>query len=189
MASWRASFSNPHAEGSFMTKSTDRLAQFIEQIRRDLAVSRDRGMAPPIVQRLLGTVAAGCGTKVQAGFLSKLRLQLEGAGLHTEPPLSSPGLRRDNRIRFSTEPFPPDEPLFPRERDLQTFVQACLGLGVMPFRGLRLYQEGRKALGREFRLPDRRRIDLLCEERTRSGHGELVVIEVKKRTSPVRSSK
>lgn len=161
-----------------MTKSTERVSQFIEHVKKELVAGRDEGATPPIERRRLATIADECGTRVVAGFLSELSLQLSAAGLHTEPPLSVSALRRDDWIRFSTEPFPPAELLFPRERDLQKFVQACLGIG--PFRGLRPYQEGRKTLGWEFRLPDGKRIDLLCEERTKTGHGDLVAIELKR---------
>ena len=68
--------------------------------------------------------------------------------------------------------------LFPRETDLQRFVQACLGSGA--FRNLELCKLKGHSSGREFRLPDGRRIDLLCQERSKSGTGALVVIEMKR---------
>ncbi|MEO8360749.1 MAG: endonuclease NucS domain-containing protein [Vicinamibacteria bacterium] len=68
--------------------------------------------------------------------------------------------------------------MFPRERDLQKFVEACMGMG--PFRDLRVFQDGRRAVGREYHLPDGQRVDLLCEERTKRGLGRLVAIELKR---------
>ena len=161
-----------------MAKSSDRLNQFVERMTAALAEDTAQGMRPPIEKRRLGTVVSECGSRTSAAFLARLEDHLSAAGLCTEPPLDASALRRDDWIRFSTQPFPPDELLFPRERDLQRFVQACLGTG--HFRDLRLYQEGRRTLGREFRLPDGRRIDLLCETRGISGHGDLVAIELKR---------
>ena len=98
--------------------------------------------------------------------------------MYTEPRLADPGLRLDDWVWLSTGPFPPDSALFPRESDLQRFVQACLGSGV--FRTLELFKAKGHASGREFRLPDGRRIDLLCQERAKAGNGALVVIELKR---------
>lgn len=161
-----------------MVRSPDRLAEFVERILASLAEARSAGASPPVERRRLSTVARDCGARASATFLARLNDQVDAAGLHVEPPLDSAGLRRDDWIRFSTEPFPPDELLFPRERDLQRFVEACIGTGI--FRELKVYQEGRRAVGREFRLADGQRIDLLCEQRTKAGLGDLVAIELKR---------
>jgi len=47
------------------------------------------------------------------------------------------------------------------------------------FRNLELFRSKRVS-GREFRLPNGRRIDLLCQERARYGFGALVAIELKR---------
>lgn len=87
-------------------------------------------------------------------------------------------LQADDWVRFFTEPFPPDVLSFAREKDLQLFVEACLGYGV--FRGLRFYRDQNHRTGREFRLPNGQKIDLLCRERTRSGDESLVAFELKR---------
>ncbi len=127
-------------------------------------------------RRLLRTVVDRCDARLSGRFLSKLSERLAAKGVYTEPPLDSKGLRGRDWIYFASGPFPPDELLFPKERDLLRFVSACIGTGV--FRDLRPARFARNG-GREFRLPDGRRIDLLCEEKSNTSKGALVAIELK----------
>jgi hypothetical protein len=96
----------------------------------------------------------------------------------TRSRLIDPGLRLDDWVLFSTGPFPAASAFFSRESDLQRFVEACLGSSV--FRNLEPFKPDGRRSCREFRLPDGRRIDLLCQERTKSGKGALVAIELKR---------
>lgn len=146
-----------------------------------IASALDEAPRPPGVlateRRLLGTVAAQCGSRLTSRFLSQLGVRLHARGLATSPSLDSKGLRRSDWIYFAKGHFPPDAMLFPRERDLVRFVSSCIGTGV--FRDLRHFRTGRRASAEEFRLPDGRRVDLLCEEKTTSGPGALVALELK----------
>lgn len=161
-----------------MAAAVDPVTAFIERMGTDLRADEAKGMTPPIEKRKLGTVTAACKRRGTKRFLKELEDRLEKAGIYTEPPLADSGLHLDDWVRFSTGPFPPDSWFFPREKDLRRFVEACLGSG--EFRNLEVCKfPGRKS-GREFRLPDGRKIDLLCQERTKIGTGALVAIELKR---------
>lgn len=136
------------------------------------------GARPPLERRKLRTVTAQCGQRANARFLEGLGGRLAEAGIYTEPKLGDLALRLDDWVLFSTGPFPPDSAFFPKERDLQRFVESCLGTG--NFRNLELLRLPGRITGREFRLPSGHRIDLLCQERTRHGPGALVAIELKR---------
>lgn len=167
-----------------MLATPDRVAEFVAEMGAALKKAGHGALAPPIVHRLLGRVATRCGVKrVSAVFLQRLATHLRSASIHSEPSLDASGLRRTDRIRFSTQAFPPEPLLFNKERALQDFVKACIGVG--PFRDLTLFKEGRSPRdSREFVLPGRTRIDLLCEQKARSGHGDLVAIELKRGKQP-----
>ena len=90
-----------------------------------------------------------------------MEVHLNESQIYCEPALTDSGLRLDDWVLFSTGPFPPDVAFFPRERDLLRFVEASLGTGA--FRNLERLRLGGRS-GREFRLSDGRKIDLLCQE-------------------------
>ena len=137
-----------------------------------------RGVVPPIERRKLRTIASACEKRASAQFLASLQDRLNQSSVYTEPPLIDSGLRLDDWVLFSTGPFPAAAAFFSKESDLQRFVEACLGSAV--FRNLEPFRGGGRRSGREFRLPDGRRIDLLCQERRKSGTGALVAIELKR---------
>ena len=116
--------------------------------------------------------------RISQQFLRQLHERFEQAGLHTNPTQVDEALRPGDWVRFSTEPFPPDLLSFAKEKDLQRFVKACLGNRV--FRGLEIYKDRIRVEGHEFCLDDGERIDLLCQERTRTGFEALVAIELKR---------
>jgi hypothetical protein len=154
---------------------TDPITRFIANMKEALREAGARGARLPLERRKLRTILSECGKRASARALTEIEMRLTAEGINTEPKLGDPGLRRDDWVFLSTGPIPPDSALFPREKDLQRFVQACLGSST--FRNLELFK-GKE--GREYRLPDGRRIDLLCQERTRTGTGALVVIELKR---------
>ena len=156
----------------------DGVTRFIAGMNTALHEQEAKGIKLPIERRRLRTVTTDCGHRASAAFMEDLQERLKEAGVYTEPPLTDAGLRLGDWVRFSSGPFPPDSAFFPRERDLQRFVEACLGTG--PFRNLEPYRVGRRIMWREFRLPDGRKIDLLCQERAKSGRGALVAIELKR---------
>ena len=149
---------------------------FIREIKSELPDPNVRQVSLAAERRLLKTVAGRCATRISRPFLIRLGQRLAASGVYTEPPLDSKGLRGSDWVYFANGPFPPDAMLFPKERDLLRFVSACIGTGA--FRDLRPARIARNG-GREFRLPDGRRIDLLCEEKSASGKGALVAIELK----------
>ncbi len=163
-----------------MTTSSDgdRIKTFTDKMLHALREHEQKGVRPPLERRMLRTILADCGKRGTARGLSEIEARFTEAGIYTEPGLADAGLRPGDWVWLSTGPFPPDSALFPKESDLQRFVQACLGSAA--FRNLELYKVKGGASGREFRLPDGRRIDLLCQERTKAGHGDLVVIELKR---------
>ena len=150
---------------------------FITDLKNALSEQRRSGASPATVRRKLRTVAAECGQRATSRFREELRAALASSGIYSEPQLGDMGLRLDDWVLFAEGPFPPDAAFFPRERDLQRFVESCLGSGA--FRGLELWRAGGRS-GREFRLPNGTRIDLLCQERARRGPGALVAIEFKR---------
>lgn len=150
--------------------------RFVGELRT--ALPADAPTDAPLVteRRLLRTVVERCDARLSRRFLARLSERLAAKGIYTEPPLESKGLRGRDWIYFASGPFPPDELLFPRERDLLRFVSACIGTGI--FRDLRPAKFARNG-GREFRLAGGRRIDLLCEEKSNSADSTLVAIELK----------
>ena len=106
----------------------DLMNRFIAGIRAALREDEASGAKPPIERRKLKTISAACEQgKTTTKFLSQLDVFLKGAGIYTDPPLLDSSLKLDDWIHFSTGPFPPDSAFFPNERNLQSFVQACLG--------------------------------------------------------------
>jgi hypothetical protein len=101
-----------------------------------------------------------------ASFLDSLQERLKQSSIYTEPPLTDAGLRLDDWVLFSTGPFPAASTFFSKESDLQRFVEACLGGSV--FRNLEPFKPDGRRSCREFRLPDGRKIDLLCQERAKT---------------------
>ncbi len=156
----------------------DHVDRFIESMSNELRETSARGAVPPIERRKLRTIAAACGKRASASFLASLQERLNQSSIYTEPPLVDSGLRLDDWVLFSTGPFPAAATFFSKESDLQRFVEACLGSSV--FRNLEPFKPDGRRSCREFRLPDGRRIDLLCQERAKSGKGALVAIEVKR---------
>lgn len=158
--------------------AADPVTGFIARMVAALCEDETKGIKPPIERRRLRTITSECGQRASSRFREHLHQHLMEAGVYTEPPLVDLGLRLDDWVLFSTGPFPPDAAFFPREKDLQSFVEACLGSGV--FRNLESYRPHGRTSCREYRLPNGDKIDLLCQERTRSGTGALVAVELKR---------
>lgn len=156
----------------------DHVDGFISSMDTDLREAAARGAVPPVERRKLRTIVTVCGKRASAPFLASLQERLNQSSIYTEPPLTDSGLRLDDWVLFSTGPFPAAAAFFSKESDLQRFVEACLGSSV--FRNLEPFKPDGRRSCREFRLPDGRRIDLLCQERTKSGKGALVAIELKR---------
>ncbi|MBK7832659.1 MAG: hypothetical protein IPJ56_10040 [Gemmatimonadetes bacterium] len=106
------------------------------------------------------TIARRCRTCVSESFLATLAHTPSRHGLSAAPSLDAKGLRGDHWIYFAKGQFPPEAMLFPRECDLVHFISACIGTG--PFRDLRRTRIAGYGPAEKFRLPDGRRIDLLC---------------------------
>lgn len=157
----------------------DPVSRFVTGLRSLLQEREASGQNPPIVRRKLRTVTSDCRRRGSKAFLDTLEQQLNAGGVYSDPPLGDPSLRLDDSVLFSTGPIPPDSAFFPREKDLQLFIESCLGSG--DFRNLEGFRGPGRVSGREFRLPDGRRIDLLCQERAKRGAGALVAIELKRK--------
>ena len=112
--------------------------QFVSDMQKALHENETRGAKPPLERRKLRTVTAECHQRGSAIFLAHLEDLLKEAGIYTEPPLADSAVRLDDWVLFSTGPFPPDSAFFPKEKDLQRFVEACLGSGA--FRNLELFR-------------------------------------------------
>lgn len=154
------------------------IERFIAGLQEELSESERKGARAPVERRKLRTVTALCGQKASTRFLTRLDEDLRAAGIYTEPSLVDSSLKLDDWVLFAKSPFLPQAIYFPKERDLQHFVEACIGSG--PFRHLEACRLPGVKSGREFRLPSGR-IDLLCQERSRSGQGALVAIEFKRK--------
>jgi hypothetical protein len=159
-------------------QKADPVTRFSEGMQQALREEAATGANPPFARRKLRTITSDCKKRASSAFLATLEQRLQQVGIYTEPPLGDSSTRLDDWVWFSTGPFPPDAAFFPKERDLQRFVEACVGNGA--FRGLEPFRVPGRASGLEFPLPDGRRIDLLCQERTRRGIGALVAIEFKR---------
>ena len=85
-------------------------------------------------------------------------------------------------MQFSRDPFPPTPLVFRKESHLQQLVLASLGQGV--FRNLKPFRSPGNPSGFEYHLPKGRKIDLLCQERTKHSAGTLVAIELKRHNPP-----
>ena len=164
-------------------KTADLMAQFVERI--DTNIRNDKAAAPKqsIKRRKLRTVTHECGfKKASLPFLARLRQQVAQAGLFTDPSLVDPALNPEDWVRFSREPFPSKPLVFRKEEHLQQLVLASLGQGV--FRNLKPFRSPGNQSGMEYGLPNGRRIDLLCREKTKHRAGTLVAIELKRHNPP-----
>jgi hypothetical protein len=151
------------------------IERFVSGIFAAFAEAKAEGAENPVVVRKLRTILRECGFKAaRRTVLQALQEAFGGHGLYTEPELTERGVRVDDRIHLAAGPFPPDALFFRREKDLQRFVDANIGTGVL--RHLR-----RPSM--EYQLPSKHRIDLLCEERLPNGSSALVAIELKREES------
>lgn len=158
----------------------NRTSAFVRQMKADLEQARRDGMNPPIERRKLRTIAGLCGLRrASRPFLARLHDAVAEAGIHTAPGLNDDALRADDWVRFSTEIIPESHAFFPNEEALRQFVKLAIQQRAGMFRNLQLVGGGRGSKAVEVTLPSRNRIDLLCHERTRSGAGALVAIELK----------
>lgn len=159
------------------TDTPDPIAKCIRGLQEALRNNSAQGQPPPVERRKLRTLVSECGRKRGTpAVLEQIAQRFQEAGLYFDCPVSDSSLRPDDYVWISTGPFPPDAMLFPREADLRKFVLACLGSGA--FRQLEPLKGQSKGL--EFSLPDGSRVDLLCQERAKSGAGALVAIEFKR---------
>lgn len=156
---------------------SSRTAEFVTAITRALKTEDSLG-GGRVLRRRLRTVTARCGHRGTRAFLLVLQAELERHGVFAEPNLADPGLQLDDWVLFSNVPFGSSDLLFGKEKHLARFVESSLGK--KPFRNLVPYSDAKHTTGLEYRLPSGRRIDLLCQERTRSGMGALVVVEFKR---------
>lgn len=158
-----------------MHPSSTHVRAYVDRTKAALNKGLVAGQRPPIVRRKLGRLLDECRKRSSPKALTQIDQAFVEAGLHCRPRLTEPGLRRGDWVLVSTETIPPELLLFRDERQLRTFVKECLGTG--PFRNLELFDSGSGSSSEEFRLPDGRRIDLVCQERAKSGPGALVAIE------------
>lgn len=157
----------------------DKVKAFVEEIRVQLLEKGADGGRPATVRKRLSSIVIGCGRKHSSqALLRSVANACSAAAIHYQPPIDDPSVPSRTWIHFSTQPIPSESLLFPDERDLRRFVEARLGSGA--FRGLELYWERPDKPPREYGLRSGRRIDLLCQERTKSGVGALVAFEFKK---------
>lgn len=159
----------------------DRMNALIHEIKSELEQAEAAGRVAPIERRKLRTLTEACGLKrASPQFLDRLRQQVADAGLFTDPDLGDRGLRSDDYVRFAAQPFPAERTFFPSEAALQKFVKLAIEQRVGIFRNLQLVSKRRAERSIEVILPSRKRIDILCEERTKSGVGALVAVELKR---------
>lgn len=163
---------------SVSASKADAVSKCIEGLKEALRVNQERGQRPPVERRKLKTLLSECAKRGTPAALAQLDRRFAEAGLYFDYPLSESSLRRDDYLWISTGPFPPDSMLFPREADLRKFVVACLGSGA--FRQLEPLRLKGRSTGLEFPLANGSRVDLLCQERAKSGQGALVAIEFKR---------
>lgn len=130
------------------------------------------------VRRKFRSIVSLAGTRATRRVISDLQDVMGQEGVFANPPIDGDLPSLDSWIELSLEPASDEPALFAREKDLVTFVEHTLGVGV--FRSLVPFTHGTTGSAREYRLPDDRRIDLLCEERTFRGRGALVAIELKR---------
>ena len=162
-------------------KTPDLITQFVDRMCAELRDARVATTGHAIKRRKLRTVTRECGLKkASLPFLQRLRRQLAQAGVFTAPSLTDLGLNPGDWVRFSTGPFPSAPLVFAKEVHLQRLVLASLGQGI--FQNLKPFRSKGNTSGMEYRLPDGRRIDLLCQERTKHRAGTLVAIELKRQS-------
>ena len=126
-----------------------------------------------VSSRRMSAIARRCGReRLTSGFLRELESALHKAGVHTDRVLNSSSTTRDQLVRFSRIAFTPSEVEFGCERQLVDLVVDSVGKAP-PLDDL-------KILKREFSLPSWRRVDLLCEEISRSRNGDIVAVEFKR---------
>ncbi len=156
----------------------DKVSAFVQHIADELRRSSAKGVDRPVERRKVRTITEECGyKKASQALLDRLTGEVERAGLYTLPGLGAPGLRPDDWVRFSTQPLAEHHAFFPSEKALCEFVKLGIQERVGIFRDLKLVPTGRNR-GTEVGLPSGKRVDILCEERTRSGKGALVAIEL-----------
>lgn len=155
-----------------------RLEAYVRDVRAMLDSLPTSSTSSPTVRRKLRTLVSLLGTRATERVLQEIEDALAAEGVFANPAIGGNRQSLDDWIELSLEPFSDEPALFAREKDLVAFVEHSLGVGL--FRGLVPYTKGESGSGREHRLPDNRRIDLLCEERTRRGRGALVAIEFKR---------
>lgn len=158
-----------------MSATTTSVNACIERLQHALAEDQSAGQRPPIERRKLKTLLTECRKRGTPDALATIDGSFRQSGLYCEPALTDSGLRRNDWVWISNGPLPPDSMFFPREADLRKFVVACLGTGL--FRNLEPFKAKGRSSDKEHVLPDKSRIDLLCQERAKSGAGDLVAIE------------
>jgi hypothetical protein len=155
-----------------------RVTANVEAIKEELERAAMAGASPAIVKRKFRTLVHLVGTRATKRVITDLQDALSRAGVFANPPIDGTVPSLDTWIELSLEPTSEELALFAREKDLVAFVEHTLGVGV--FRGLVPFTHGGTGSGREHILPDKRRIDLLCEERSFRGKRALVAIELKR---------
>ncbi len=155
-----------------------RLETYVEDLRESLESQTRAGATAFVMRRKLRTLVGLLGSRATERVLREIDDVLTAHGVFCQPPLIGNRQSLDEWVELSLEPFTDEPALFALEKDLVAFVEHTLGVGV--FRDLVPFTKGESGSAREHRLPDNRRIDLLCEERTRSGPGALVAIEFKR---------
>jgi hypothetical protein len=77
-------------------------------------------------KRKLSTIASRCGSRlVRASLLKAVEVEFVAAGIYTHRLLSSPALKRNDRIKLSRLLFAPDELFFDNEQLLKEVCEAC----------------------------------------------------------------
>jgi hypothetical protein len=136
--------------------------------------------ARTVIRRKVRRLLADSGRKiVSQPFIADFDQALTAAKVFTHRSLIGRPLFQDEWLEFCLQPFPAHAVLFQSEHDLVEFMRRAIGV-LPPLESLRPMDLRQLAIGREFVLPSRQRIDLLCEEQHQSGKGDLVAIEFKR---------
>lgn len=159
-----------------MTVTDDKVAQCVEYYRRLLEAHATKGSTQARDSRLDVIIRRAGAQRRSKPLLARLDQAFTAAGIKTDPRLTDPGLKADERVfifdaDYTFEGPPPTRQLlFPNEQTLQSFIWANRDK-LDEFRDL-----GLKGFKQQAVLDSGRRVDLLCH---RSAPKQLVAIELK----------
>ncbi|MFN2317153.1 MAG: hypothetical protein ABR602_10755 [Gemmatimonadales bacterium] len=129
-----------------------------------------------VIRRKASAILRACGlSRSSAVFWTDLSSALDAARICHD--LDRRRVAPNTWIKFGRVPIEEDRHRFPEEAAIRTFVKKALGQGI--FRNLRPLRSRIRQSGKEFRLLDNTRVDLLCEEKLGRRWTGLVAIEFK----------